>query len=145
MKKVKTSLSVWGSRMLILSGMFQSMVITTHINMMTNLYSTLIGFYMFAFVLFTIINILNGVNFAAKKSLVTLITTYIVSIIQCVFAALFVNTALYEVKMIEDVTLTKGMIMSFSYMGVSVALSIIALICVTVFQVKKQKDISIYF
>jgi len=145
MKKLKTSLSVWGSRMLILSGLFQTMVITTHINMITNLYSTIIGFYMFAFVLFTIINILNGVNFAAKKSATTLITTYIVSVFQCSFAFLFAREALNEVKNIADVTLTKEMIMSLSYMGVSVGLTLAALTFVTIYYFKKQNDISIYF
>ncbi|GAU75742.1 hypothetical protein [Fusibacter sp. 3D3] len=145
MKKMKTSKGVWASRMLLFSGLFQMIVITTHINMITGLYSTIIGFYMFAFVLFTIINILNGVNYAAKKSVATLVTTYIVSLVQMGFAFLFVKETLNEVALYPEITITKNMMTSLSFVGVSVGLTVLALVLATLYNFKKDQDISIYF
>jgi len=144
MKMKKMKFSTLASRILVISGLFQSLTIVTHINMITNLYSTIIGFYMFGFVLFTILNILNGVNISSKKSMVILLSTYLVSIVQIAFGLLFVNAALTEVKTVADVVITNNMILSLSYIGVSILLTVIALILTTIHNVRYTEEYQIY-
>lgn len=137
-------MSKWASRILIISGLVQSAVITTHINLIINLYSTIVGFYMFGFVLFTIVNILNGVNFSSKKSLVTLITTAITSMIQSTFAVLYVSVLLEEVSKYADVTMDQQMITSMGFIGLSSALTLISVLLATLFYFKKTDSYQLY-
>lgn len=140
----KYNMSKWASRILIISGLVQSAVITTHINLIINLYSTIVGFYMFGFVLFTIVNILNGVNFSSKKSLVTLITTAITSMIQSTFAVLYVSVLLEEVSKYADVTMDQQMITSMGFIGLSSALTLISVLLATLFYFKKTDSYQLY-
>lgn len=140
----KYNMSKWASRILILSGLIQSAVITTHINLIINLYSTIVGFYMFGFVLFTIVNILNGVNFSSKKSLVTLITTFITSMIQTTFAVLYVGVLLQEISKYAEVSMDRQMLTSMGFIGLSTALTLISVLLATVFYFKKTESYQLY-
>lgn len=140
----KYNMSKWASRILILSGLIQSAVITSHINLIINLYSTIVGFYMFGFVLFTIVNILNGVNFSSKKSLVTLITTYVTSAIQFTFAVLYVRVLLSEISKYAEVTMDQQMITSMGFIGLSTALTLISVLLATLFYFKKTDSYQLY-
>lgn len=140
----KYNMSKWASRILILSGLIQSGVITSHINLITNLYSTIVGFYMFGFVLFTIVNILNGVNFSSKKSLVTLATTYVTSAIQIAFAVLYVRVLFSEISKYAEVTMDQQMITSMGFIGFSTALTLISVLLATLFYFKKTDSYQLY-
>lgn len=137
-------MSKWASRILILSGLIQSAVITSHINLIINLYSTIVGFYMFGFVLFTIVNILNGVNFSSKKSLVTLITTFVTSMIQTIFAVLYVGVLLQEVNKYAEVSMDQQMLTSMGFIGLSTALTLISVLLATLFYFKKTDSYQLY-
>jgi len=140
----KYNMSKWASRILILSGLIQSAVITSHINLIINLYSTIVGFYMFGFVLFTIVNILNGVNFSSKKSLVTLITTFVTSMIQTIFAVLYVGVLLQEVNKYAEVSMDQQMLTSMGFIGLSTALTLISVLLATLFYFKKTDSYQLY-
>ncbi len=99
---------------------------------------------MFGFVLFTIINILNGVNFSNKKSGITLLMTYLTSIVEILFAVFYMKTTVGEIAMYEDVVMNTQIMKSFGFMGVSVGLTILAVIFATVFFFKKQDQVSLY-
>jgi hypothetical protein len=137
-------MSKWASRILILSGLIQSAVITSHINLIINLYSTIVGFYMFGFVLFTIVNILNGVNFSSKKSLVTLITTFVTSLIQTTFAILYIRVLLQEISKYAEVSMDQQMITSMGFIGLSTALTLISVLLATLFYFKKTDSYQLY-
>jgi hypothetical protein len=140
----KLNLLKWASRLIILSGLIQSLMITTHINMITNLYSTIIGFYMFAFVMMTIMNMMNGLNFSSEKSLVILASFYLVSILQTFCAYLFVRVSLVEVSLYADVALDALMTKSIGSMGISTLLTLISLIMLTRYYMKPADIIEQY-
>ena len=98
----------------------------------------------FGFVLFTIVNILNGVNFSSKKSLVTLITTYVTSAIQFTFAVLYVRVLLSEISKYAEVTMDQQMITSMGFIGLSTALTLISVLLATLFYFKKTDSYQLY-
>lgn len=137
-------MSKWASRILVISGLIQSGVIKTHINFIISLYSQIIGFYMFAFVLFTIVNILNGVNFSSKKSLVPLVSTYVTSAIQIMFGWLYVSTVLSEVNQYAEIAFDKSASMSTGFIGLSVVMTLVAMVLASVHYFKKTEIIEDY-
>lgn len=143
-KKKNLKLSKLVSRALILSGIFQMAVLQMHIDVINNLFSSIIGFYMFAFMLFTIINILNGANFTAKKSLVSIGAIYLISGIQITFGGLFIGVILKEIETMVEVTMDTNTLISISFLSVSMLASVIACVFSVVFYFRKS-ELDMYF
>lgn len=143
-KKRNLKLSKLVSKILVLSGIFQMAVLQMHIDVINNLFSSIIGFYMFGFMLFTIINILNGANFTAKKSVVSIGAIYLITGIQIAFGSLFIGVILNEVKNIAEVVMDKDIIITISFFGVSMVASILACIFAVLFYFRKS-ELDIYF
>ncbi len=139
MKLKRLRLSKVVSSIFVMSGLFQCAVMKTHIDMIVNLFSTIIGFYLFVFILTTVINILNGTNFSSKKSKLNIFSAYFITVIQIIIGILFILTALKEVDLIAEVSLNARMIKSFVFMGVSMLASIIACVVATVFYYREEE------
>lgn len=136
MKIRKLKLSSMVSNILVFSGLFQLAVISLHVKMIINLYSQIVGVYLFVFVLLTIMNILNGSNFTGKKSVINIVAIYFVTLLQLVFGVLFTLVAINEVYWIPEVIMDQTMIFSISAIGVSIVASIAAAVTATVFHFK---------
>lgn len=138
-KKKRLKFSKLVSNILVLSGVFQMTVLQIHIRMINNLFSAIIGFYLFAFILFTIINILNGANFSAKKSVLSIITIYSITGIQIFIGALFISVTLNEVATIAEVSMTNDTRLSILFLIISMGASVIACITSVIFYFRKTE------
>lgn len=143
MKKKRMRLSSFVSTILVLSGLMQTAVLRIHIEMIINLFSTIIGFYMFCFVLLTIINILNGSNFSPQKSKINIVVIYLITLLQILFGGLYIGVAINEVNTIAEVSMTSGMVQSFIFFGISMLASIIACVAATMFY-NRDNEMDLY-
>lgn len=139
----KVGLNSYVKGLLTLSGFFQLTILTTHIATITGIYETIIGLYMFVFVLASIFNILNGFNFSSKKSVITLIATYFGTSLQTLFGGLFLSVLFHESATIPEVVMDSNMILSISFILFSIVASIIATILATIFYLKKS-EVNLY-
>ncbi len=133
MKISSFKLSAMVSRILIISGLYQSAVIQIHVKMINDLYSQIIGLFLFVFILLTIMNIMNGSNFTSKKSAINIFAIYLVSTLQTIFGILFIIITLNEVYWIPEVLMSNTVTISVASIVVSIVASFISGIVATIF------------
>jgi len=142
-KRLKKGLNAYTKGILTISGFIQLAFITNHINTITKVYENIVGFYMFIFVLTSIINILNGFNFSNKKSMITLVATILVTIVQTIAGYKYIDILLTEVSTRSQVVMNTEMIISISFIVFSALSSIIASIIGIIF-ITRKTEIDIY-
>lgn len=142
-KKKKKHLNKQARLLLVISGLLQLALIQIHIKMIINLYTTIIGFYLFAFVLFTLLNILNGSALSAAKTKMNIASISFVTALQVIFGFLYIRIALVEVATKANISFDTTMLISIIIISASVALSIISLIMAALY-LKKKDDKLIY-
>lgn len=137
-KKRKRHLNKQAKFLLVLSGLLQLGLIQVHINMIINLYTNIIGFFLFTFVLFTLLNILNGSALGSIKTKMNIVSIAIVTAFQGFFAFLYVRVIFIEIATKKAIDFNVGMLLSITVMGASLLLSIISLILVSIYYAKRD-------